>query len=175
MPCILKHVLLKKKNKYADTVSLWAALTGRRLVSKVEHVCISRSTLGSSAVSTFLKRCSCHLTPPHDFLCSLPACLLADNASGHFVPHCNTLPVNFQRNARLTLWKLQTLLVSHYRRWTSRTGPPQKCLLSEAQTAHTSTNKTTYWKSGTVERKENKTQVLKRIETSQFLGYSWKH
>lgn len=62
----------KKKNKYADTVSLWAALAGRRLVSKVEHVCISRSTLWSSAASTFLKRCSCHLTPPHDFLCPPP-------------------------------------------------------------------------------------------------------
>ena len=29
--------------------------------------------------------------------------MLVDNASGHFVLHCNTLPVNFQRNARLTL------------------------------------------------------------------------
>lgn len=33
-------------------------------------------------------------------------CLLADNASGHFVLHCNTLPVNFQRNARLTLLRI---------------------------------------------------------------------
>lgn len=45
---------------------------------------------------------------------------LVDNASGHFVLHCNTLPVNFQRNARLTLWKLWTLSKSHYRRWTSK-------------------------------------------------------
>lgn len=42
------------------------------------------------------------LLPPH-------VSLLVDNASGHFVLHCTALPVNFQRNARLTLWKLWTL------------------------------------------------------------------
>lgn len=157
-------------------MSLWAALTGRRLVSKVEHVCISRSTLGSSAVSTFLKRCSCHLTPPHDFLCSLPVCLLADNASGHFVLHCNTLPVNFQRNARLAIWKLRTLLVSHYRRWTSRTGPPQKFLMSKSPDGtHLHKQNNLLKKRGAAEKNENKTQVLKSIETSPFLGNSWKH
>lgn len=42
------------------------------------------------------------LLPPH-------VSLLVDNASGHFVLYCTTLPVNFQRNARLTLWKLWML------------------------------------------------------------------
>lgn len=76
--CILLNGLFLKK--HADTASLWAALTWRRLVSKVEHVCISPS-LWSSSVSTFLKVCSCHLTPPHYFLCS-PACVCVCLSAG---------------------------------------------------------------------------------------------
>lgn len=59
------------------------------------------------------------LHPPRVCVCVCVS-LLVDNASGHFVLHCTTLPVNFQRNARLTLWKLWTLSKSHYRRWTSK-------------------------------------------------------
>ena len=41
------------------------------------------------------------LLPPYVCVCVCVS-LLADNASGHFVLHCTTLPVNLQRNASLT-------------------------------------------------------------------------
>lgn len=159
---VFLNMSFKKKDKYADTVSLWAALTGRRLVSKVEHVCISWSTLWSSAVSTFLKRCSCHLTPPHDFLCSLPVCVCWPTTPLAILSSIVTHFLWTSRGMRgWPFWELRTLSVCHYRRWTSQTGPPQQFLLSLAQTALTSINRESYRKRGIAARNENKQKYHK--------------
>lgn len=70
--CVFLNGSLKKTCRHCVSVGG----THREATGQQSGTCLHfRSTLWSSTVSTFLKLWSCHLTPPHDFLCSLPVCL----------------------------------------------------------------------------------------------------